>query len=93
MRKLAFLIALTVTGMLGLGVAYAQTVISLTVPASVSQKLAYDQWCAYYITIAPSVPTGAQEVQCLDVLVKRTVDAFGVASAAAQVTAPAFNPN
>ena len=93
MRKLAFLIALTVAGMLGLGVAYAQTVISMTVPASVSQLTAFNQWCSYYLTIAPAVPSAAQQVQCVDTVVKRAVDAFGVASAASQVTAPAFNPN
>ena len=93
MRKLILLITLALAGLLCVVEAYAQTVISMTIPANVQQKINYDQWCAAYINIAPATPNSAQEVQCLDILVQRAVQSFGVASSAAQITAPVFNPN
>ena len=93
MKTLVLLVSVAAAALLYAGYAFSQTVISMTVPASVSQLTAFNQWCSYYLTIAPAVPSAAQQVQCVDTVVKRAVDAFGVASAAAQVTAPAFNPN
>ena len=93
MKKLALLLSLMFAGLGYAGYAYSQTVISLTIPANVQQKIAYDQWCAAYINIAPATPNSAQEVTCLDILVQRAVQAFGVASSAAQIQAPTFNPS
>ena len=93
MRKIFLLCSLLLSALLYAGIAYAQTAVTMTIPANVSQLLAFNQWCAFYINIAPATQNSAQQVQCVDTVVQRAVQSFGVASAAATIVAPTFNPN
>lgn len=70
----------------------AQTPITVTVPANVSQLIAMQAWCQWYMGYS-TTPTSPQLETCVATLLQRAVQAYSVQTQSNAITPAPFNPN